>query len=321
MNIGPPADPAPTLSVFLPVYNAEPYLRAAVESLLSQTFEDFELLALDDGSTDQSLSILREYAAKDHRLRVHSRENRGVVATANALIALARGRYLARMDADDICLPYRFEKQVRFLDSFPEHILIGGWVERMNAAGQPIGVYRSPCSHEQIDRDHLRGSVSICHPTAMFRRAAVVSVGGYRSGYAPAEDLELYLRLAEIGKIANLPEVVLRYRMHSNSASEAQGLIQRDGMQRACEGAWRRRGIEGRFEPHEHWRPGNDVHSRHKFALQSGWVAWGNGHRSTWWSYAREALWMRPFALSSWQLLIFGLLKRPNKKVQTDWKN
>src|SRR5690348_4391733 len=101
---------APKVSVLLPVFNAERYLRAAVDSVLSQTFDDFELLAFDDGSTDQSLSILREIEANDRRIKVISRENRGYLVVLNELVELARGSYLARMDADDICRPTRFEK-------------------------------------------------------------------------------------------------------------------------------------------------------------------------------------------------------------------
>jgi len=307
-------EPVPTVSVLLPVYNAEPYLRAAVESVLSQTFVDYELLAFDDGSTDGSLAILREYEAKDSRVRIFSRDNRGLVPTLNELIVLARGRYLARMDADDISRPQRFEKQVMFLDSNPDYVLIGGWVERMSAAGQPIGVYRSPCSHEKIDADHLRGHLSICHASTMFRPAAVIKAGCYRDEFRDAEDLDLWLRLAEIGRIANLPEVVYQYRMLSSSLSEAEGPMQRNALRRACESAWRRRGIECRFEAVEHWRPGNDKNSHHKFALEYGWISWSHGHKRTWWTYAREAVRLRPLALSSWQLLVFGFLKTPHRQ-------
>src|SRR5437870_2605656 len=114
---------APMISVLLPVYNAQPYLQEALDSILAQSVADFELLALDDGSSDLSLRILREYERVDSRIRVISRENRGLVSTLNELISIARGRYLARMDADDICCPLRFRQQVDFLESNPVHIV------------------------------------------------------------------------------------------------------------------------------------------------------------------------------------------------------
>lgn len=311
-------DPVPTISVLLPVHNAELYVDEAIKSILAQTYGDFELLALDDGSTDRSLLILREYEAQDSRVHIFSRENRGLVASLNELIAKARGRYLARMDADDICMPDRFRSQVTFLDSFPDHVLVGAWVETVNAAGLPIGILRSPTSHEEIDQDHLSGHTSIRHPTAMIRRSAVMSAGCYRSEFISAEDLDLFLRLAELGKLANLPEVMLRYRLHAGSISEAKGQVQQAATQSACESAWRRRGIEHRFEAVDHWRPGSDKDSRHKFAVQYGWIAWNHGHTQTWRTYAWEALRLRPFSPSSWRLLIFGLLKSPHKQIEME---
>ena len=306
----------PMISVLLPVYNAEPYLHQAVDSLLAQTFANFELLALDDGSTDASLSILRQYEATDRRMRVISRENRGYVVALNELIAASRGQYLARMDADDICLRDRFEKQLAFFNSQPGYVLVGGMVEQVNAAGQSIGVMRSPCSHDEIDLAHLKGSTSICHPTAMYRRAAVEVTGYYDKAFMPAEDLDLWLRLGEIGKVANLSDVVLQYRLHGNSVSETNRELAQDAMRRACEGAWQRRGIKGRFELVEHWRPGRDKDSRHKFALQYGWIAWNSGNRETWWAYALEAMRLRPFAISTWRLLVFGFLKKPHNPAE-----
>jgi glycosyltransferase involved in cell wall biosynthesis len=300
-------DRPPTISVLLPVYNAEAYVREAVDSILNQTFEDFELLVLDDGSGDRSLVILREYEAKDRRVHVHTRENRGLVNSLNQLIAESRGRYLARMDADDICMSQRFEHQVAFLDSFSDHVVVGGWVERVNTTKQPIGPIRPPSLHEEIDQNNLKGITSIWHPTAMIRKVAVLDVGGYRKEFMHAEDLDLWLRLGEVGKLANLPEIVLQYRLHDASVSEVNVQVQREAAQRACANAWRRRGIEGRYEATKPWRPRADKNSKYDFALRYGWAAWKYGHSQTWRTYVWEALRLRPFALSSWRLLIFGL--------------
>ena len=302
---------SPVISVLLPVYNAQQYLAEAVQSVLDQTFGDFELLALDDGSTDGSLALLRDFAARDFRVRVLTRENRGLVATLNEMIGLARGRYLARMDADDICLPRRFEQQAAFLDANPDHVVVGGWLEWMNQDGQTIGTIKGPATHEEIDTAHLRGHTSVCHPAAMLRNLGADNPDWYDERFIDAEDLDLWLRLAECGKLANITEVVLRYRIHEQSISEAKGHEQRETMRRACEAAWARRGIAGQFESAGHWRPGRDNASRHQFALQYGWTAWGQGHRETWWTYSRQALRLAPFSGASWKLLILGLLRRP----------
>ena len=177
----------------LPVYNAEPYLREAVDSVLAQTYRNFELLALNDGSTDGSLAILRGYEARDKRVRVISRNNLGLVASLNELIFSARGSYLARMDADDVCMPHRFEQQVLFLNSSP-CVAVGGWAIHVNEAGLPIATVKTPSLHSEIDQAHLKGHTSIWHPTALIRKDAVVRIGGYREEFLHAEDLDLWLR-------------------------------------------------------------------------------------------------------------------------------
>ena len=301
----------PAISVLLPVYNAEQFVREAVDSILAQSFADFELIALDDGSTDRSLSILREYEARDPRVRIITRENRGLVASLNQLMAAARGSYLARMDADDVCMPRRFEQQLAFLKSNPDHVAVGGWVIHMNESGLPIGPVKTPTEHADIDQAHLKGHTSIWHPTALIKKDAVLSIGGYREEFQHAEDLDLWLRLAELGRLANLSEFVLRYRLHASSVSQTQGLLQQSAAKRACSIAWRRRGIDGNFEAVDLWRPTKDRASEHKFALQYGWTAWSHGYDKSWRTYAWKALRLRPFAISSWQLIVFGLLKKP----------
>lgn len=301
---------APKISVALPVYNAARYLREALESVLAQIDSDFELLALNDGSTDDSETILREYERRDSRVRVFSRENKGLVISLNELIGVARGAYFARMDSDDICMPQRLKVQSEFLDDNPDHVVVGSWFEKINELGQPIGIIKDPVDHHNIDKKNLAGHTAICHPTAMIRIDALRAVGGYEPDKESAEDLDLWLRLAEVGKIANIAKALVKYRMHSGSISEKNCERQNHLKKMACEDAWERRGIQGTYEALA-WRPGDDKQSQLEFNLKYGWVAWNHGYYATWWSYAKRALILRPFSIASWKLLIIGLIKSP----------
>jgi glycosyltransferase involved in cell wall biosynthesis len=301
----------PLISVLLPVYNGGPYLHEAVESTLAQSFSDFEFLILNDGSTDNSLTILREFETRDQRIRVISRENRGLNRSLNELVSAARGQYLARMDQDDVCMPLRFQRQLEFLEAHPDHVAVGGWIIQMNEAGLPIGIIKCPCEHSEIDEANLKGYCSVWHPTALIRKDAMVAVEGYRDEFDSAADLDLWLRLAEIGNIANVPEIVLRYRLHGGSTSQLKIEAQRASAERACSYAWQRRGTDGLYEALDLWRPNGDEGSHYKFILQYGWTAWSQGYRQTWRAYSLEALRMRPLSTASWKLLIFGFLKRP----------
>jgi len=305
-------NPMPAVSVLLPVYNGARFLNEAVQSILDQTFRDFELLAVDDGSSDDSLAILRNFERQDSRVRVETRENRGLVFTLNQLISIAKGQFLARMDADDISMPHRFAEQVDFLQIHPEVQLVGTSVTQINAAGLKIGHIRSPLDHGHIEAQLLDGHCPICHPAVMMRAKAIAEIGGYREEFRDAEDFDLWLRLSEVGKLANLSESLLLYRLHSGSVSETAGLSQRDATKRAVNEAWTRRGIEGKFHSDEHWRPDNTSASKHRFALQYGWTAWAHGFTATWRAYAWEAVRTAPLSPSTWKLIVLGFLRRPD---------
>lgn len=220
------------VSVILPVYNGAAFLEQAVESILSQTYRNFELLAIDDGSTDDSLAILNRFAAMDERVRVISRPNKGLTATLNEGLTLAKGTYIARMDADDIAYPTRFEAQVAHLDTHPDVVVVGGQVSLMDGAGRSLGALPLPCDHVTIDQRHMKGVVVVCHPAVMMRASAARAIDGYDEKYEAAEDFDLWLRLAETGQIANLDCQVLHYRQHLESVGYAK-------RQRQCLSAWR----------------------------------------------------------------------------------
>lgn len=235
----------PLVSVLMPIFNGGKYLREAVEGILDQTFTDFEFLVLDDGSTDDSLALLRQYAARDSRVRVITRENRGLTFSLNELLSYARGEFVARMDADDVVLPERFARQAAFLGEHPGVVCVGGAYQMIDSADRFLTTLTPPQTDAEIQYLHLSGHTAINHPTAMMRLAAVNRLGGYDSEYDLVEDLDLWLRLGEVGKLANLADVLLKYRLHDKSISEKAGQKQREAARRACESAWRRRHITG----------------------------------------------------------------------------
>jgi glycosyltransferase involved in cell wall biosynthesis len=218
-----PAADAPRLSVVLPVRNGERYLDAALESVLAQTFREFELLALDDGSTDSTPAILERHAAADARVRVVPLTPRGQARAMNVGVARARAAWIARMDADDVCEPQRFARQMEHVEAHPELVVLGTQFALVGPDGERLGESDHPLGAHEI-RDALRRHVcAIGHPTAIFRRDAFLRAGAYRDYYSPAEDYELWLRMSEIGELANLPDVLLRYRMHPDSLSSRRG--------------------------------------------------------------------------------------------------
>ncbi|HTU45929.1 MAG TPA: glycosyltransferase [Bryobacteraceae bacterium] len=202
----------------MPVYNAARFLGEAIESILAQSFEDFELIAIDDGSRDESAEILEWYARADGRVRVFRRAHQRLPATLNFGCAIAAGKYIARMDADDIALPTRFERQVEFLDRHPRVAILGTQLERIREDGTRIDVTNVPLEHAEIDAN-MQKFCCMFHPTVMMRAEAVRALGGYREAFFAAEDHDLWLRAAERYELANLPEILLRYRIHTQALS------------------------------------------------------------------------------------------------------
>jgi glycosyltransferase involved in cell wall biosynthesis len=211
----------PKVSVVMPVYNQAAHLGEALDSILGQTFEDFEIVCIDDGSTDGTSTVLATYEHRDTRLVVHRQPNSGVVAALNRGCRLARSRYIARMDADDIALPDRLERQVNFLDSHPEVAVVGGAVTFMRADGTPGYTASCPVDDAGIKATLARSS-PLFHSAVVMRKAALAAVGWYRPIARHAEDYDLWLRMADRFEMANLSEPVLRYRLHSEQVASLQ---------------------------------------------------------------------------------------------------
>jgi len=209
----------PAVSVVMSVFNGERFLPEAVESILRQSFDDLEFIIIDDGSSDESGSILDYYQRSDPRVRVYHQENRGLIESLNRGCGLARGTYIARMDADDIAVRDRLMWQVRFMDTNPEVAVLGGAVEFIDQSGRVLNVARRPLHDRELQRVLLDSSI-VWHPSVLIRKSALIRVGGYRN-VAHAEDFDLWLRIAEHFQLANLPEVLLKYRIHPGQISVA----------------------------------------------------------------------------------------------------
>ncbi|MEM8875455.1 MAG: glycosyltransferase [Planctomycetota bacterium] len=300
----------PRVSVILASYNAEAFIRAAVDSILAQTFTDFEFIIVDDGSTDQSRAILHGY--DDPRIRLIEQDNIGLTPTLNKACKLATGDLLARMDADDVAKPDRFAKQVAFLDAHPEVAVLGGAYELVDDRGRLLRVQHQPTDNATLQELCLVGKVPICHPLVMMRRGVFEQVGGYDESYSASQDLDLWLRMGEHGDLASLPDVLLQYRMQADSISEKKGALQTECMRRGCEAAWERRGVIGKytFANPTGWRPTNATESKLKYALQYGWWAWHSGEWRTALSYGKDAVKLSPTSTDGWKLVACALMKR-----------
>lgn len=218
----------PLISVVMAIRNVERFLVEAIESILGQTFTDFEFIIVDFGSTDESKSIVGRYAANDGRIRFHEIPACALPVARNAGCSLARGQFIAVMDADDVSLPLRLAVEVDFMERHPEVSLLGGAVEWIDTAGRPLGAHRHPTGFREI-KSELTTHCTFWHPTVLMRKEAFASVGGYREAFVYAHDYDLELRLAEQFECANLPDVVLNYRIHP-----AQITLQKQRQQTLC---------------------------------------------------------------------------------------
>ena len=231
----------PRVTVLMPVYNGEKHVAEAVESILGQTFRDFEFLIIDDGSTDRSAQIIGSFA--DPRIRLLPNEtNSGLIFSLNRGMEAARGEYVARMDCDDISLPERLARQVAFLDAHPEIGICGSWFRKFGAVnGKTVRWSTDPDSI----RCGLLFDSMVGHPTVMLRRELTGDSSlCYDPAFKDAEDYDLWVRAAERCELANLGEVLLQYRVHPGQITQRLAVAQRDAAGRVRVRQLRRMGIE-----------------------------------------------------------------------------
>lgn len=220
----------PVVSVVMPVYNSEKFLREATESILNQTFKDFEFIIIDDGSTDKSGEIIKSYKASDGRIRlIEHKQNKGLVESLNHGLSESRGQYIARMDADDISLPNRLKKQVTFLDSHSSIVVVGSWYQKIDDTGSHGAIVKNFTDPTIIDFHKLFFN-PVAHPSVMFRKKEIESVGGYRGSLQHVEDFDLWSRFSEPKLFANIPEILYKYRVHHKSISANNKRLQEKAM-------------------------------------------------------------------------------------------
>ena len=214
---------SPKVTVLMPVYNGERFLREAIESILNQTFTDFEFLIIDDGSTDATGQILSEYAQRDERIRiVMNATNIGLTKSLNKGIDLAKGEYIARMDADDISVVERLEKQVRFMEANTDVGVCGTWGYIINEEHCITGELIRATDAELVQALFLFGN-ELIHSSVIMKKTAVLHVGRYNEDFERTQDFDLWQRcIAANIKIVNMPEYLIQLRIHNESISNAQ---------------------------------------------------------------------------------------------------
>lgn len=219
---------APMVSVVMPVRNGARFVATAIESVQRQTVENLELVVVDDGSTDATADIVKRLAGADPRIRLLEEEHQGISRSLNRGIEAARAPWIARLDADDVALADRLERQLAAAASRPEVAVWAGWAITIDVEGRPIGkVTTGPATEEEFRREHGAGLVEILHPTVLLRREVVRSVGGYDPRFDGGEDVELWDRVGEVAPILTIREPLIRFRVHPESWSTlrmAEGL-------------------------------------------------------------------------------------------------
>lgn len=299
-----------TVTVVMPVFNAAKYVSEAIDSILIQTLQDFEFVVVDDQSTDSSLDIVRDYAKKDSRVRVLLNPNKGLAHARNAGSFAAQGEFIAVMDADDVALPLRLERQVAFLTANPHCVAVGAQTMLITESGDSIRECVRPTGHDEIEGVFLEGRAGVTAPTAMIRAQAFREVMGYRQCFEYAEDLDLFLRLARVGQLANIQDVLLKYRVHVKSVSRKHSRVQKQRAIAALEEAYAERRLELPEQLRRNLAEVRSLAEWHgRFARQA--IRQGNSVEAR--RHALMAVRLAPHRRFSWRVLFASLFKVPRQ--------
>jgi glycosyltransferase involved in cell wall biosynthesis len=205
------------LTVLMPAYNGEKYIGEAIESILRQTYNDFEFIIVNDGSTDRTEEVIRSY--KDPRIVLINQQNGGVSAALNTGLKAARGKYIARFDADDVCYDFRLTQQIEFMESHPDYVLAGSDADYMSENGEYLFTYRNiGHSNEEIN-DRISLYCPFVHSTVIYKKSDVLACGGYEVNAHTFEDYFLWTRLIKRGKVINFKDPMIKVRFNSSSVT------------------------------------------------------------------------------------------------------
>jgi len=292
----------PAVSVVMPLYNQEPYVEAAVRSILTQTFTDFELIIIDDGCTDDSLSIVQRLAESDVRMRIYSQENQGRAVSRNRGVELARSDLIAMLDPDDIAIPNRLALQIDFMHKHPECVVLGAQFESICMEGVPLFEHNVPLDHPSIEARLLEDDgQAMPQSTSMLRRSFCKAAGGYDPQYAAGEDTDLFLRMALIGKLANLPQTLLQYRQHLKSSVNTPGRPEYTDYRQRTERAWQQRGMQ-LPKNFQHWSQSIKETEPREIMLRWGWNAFKRNEFAAAKRYVRILLRLNILNMQAWRL-------------------
>jgi glycosyltransferase involved in cell wall biosynthesis len=211
-------NPTPKVSVVMPAFNAAAYLDQSIQSILNQSFQDFEFIIINDGSSDDTKLIVNEYEKLDVRIRAFHEHHEGMIAALDRGCELARGEYIARMDADDVSFAYRLQRQVEYMEKHPRVGVVGSWI-CIEKNGLAAGTWCPPTSPNVLKWTMFFG-VCVAHPSVLMRREVISRLAFYRPAAVHGEDVDLWLRASAITEFGNVPEVLLKYRVWERSASQ-----------------------------------------------------------------------------------------------------
>ncbi len=217
------------ISVIMPAYNAEKFIRPAIESILNQTYKDFEFIIVDDGSTDSTVEIIQEYESQDPRLTLIQNQHGGGNRARNTAIDMAKHEWVACLDADDVAYPNRLERQLEYLEANPDIVVLGSYMDKIDVEGNIIGHTQvGPTSVEAFKQlDRTKHVAVVVNPSAIFNRKIALQVGKYDERLTAAQEVELWDRMSAFGPVVVLPESLVQYRIHGNSTSVKKYFEQR----------------------------------------------------------------------------------------------
>lgn len=293
----------PLISILMPVHNMESYVSEAIESVLSQTYTNFEFIIIDDGSTDNSKELIAQYQKNDQRIKFISRENKGIVYSRNELLSLAKGQYFAIMDSDDVSHPKRLELQLHFLVSNADYFIVGCRDLLIDPQGCPIRTINNLFEHEEIDRANLKTGEFLTLNAYMAVTKVVKDIGAYRENVIYAEDRDLFLRIAEIGKIKVLPIVLYSYRQHVLSTCVKKSALVETSVAQVINDAIKRRGLTT-IASETKYSAITTLPEIENFYSIWAWWALESKHKATARKYAIKLFLIQPVSANTWRLVL-----------------